>query len=76
MQTIFYVQGFRAGEGGLAAGPVLWRTKEGEARWAAQLLAERYDGVLAWRQDGDDELGEYEAPVVLVSEGRVPELEA
>lgn len=74
MQSIYYVQGFRAGDAGPRAAVLLMRGREAEAMWAAQLLAERYDGVLAWRQDGDEDEGWYEEPVVLVNQGRVPDI--
>jgi hypothetical protein len=75
MQTIFYVQGFRTGHGGVVPAVLLLRARESEALWAAELLAERYDGVLAWRQDGDEEAGEYDDPLVLVSRGEVPSID-
>jgi hypothetical protein len=74
MQTIYYVQGFKAGEGGLRPGQLMWRGSEDEARYAARLIADRYDGVLAWGQAGDYELGEYAEPVILLREGLVPDL--
>lgn len=76
MQTIYYVQAFRAGPGGLESAQLLLRGREGEARWAARLLAERYDGVLAWRQEQDYEAGYYGEPEVIVRTGRVPEMSA
>ena len=50
------------------------RGTEEEARYAARLIADRYDGVLSWGQAGDYELDEYAEPVFLVREGQVPEL--
>jgi len=73
MQTIYYVQAFRAGLEGLEPVQLLLRGREGEARWAAALLAERHDGVLAWRQAQDYESGYYGEPDVIVRAGRVPE---
>ena len=70
MQTIYYVQGFRAGH----PEQLLLRGHECEARWAAQLLAERYDGVLAWYQVQDYEEGYYGEPRVLVCSGEVPDV--
>jgi hypothetical protein len=71
MQTIYYVQGFR----GAQPAQLLLRGRESEARWAAELLAERYDGVLAWRQEQDYDEGYYGEPVVLVRAGEVPDLQ-
>lgn len=73
MQTIYYVQAFRAGPGGLEPAQLLLRGREGEARWAAAQMAERYEGVLAWRQEQDYEVGYYGEPEVIVRLGRVPE---
>lgn len=69
MQTIYYVQAFRDGR----PAQLLLRGREGEARWSAALLAERYEGVLAWRQEQDYEAGYYGEPEVIVRLGAVPE---
>lgn len=68
MQTIYYVQGFRDGQ----PAQLLLRGHESDARWAAKVLAERYDGVLAWSQVQDYEEGYYGEPQVLVRNGKVP----
>jgi len=51
------------------------RGRESEARWAAELLAERYEGVLAWRQEQDYDVGYYGEPEMLVRTGEVPEIQ-
>lgn len=70
MQVIYYVQGYRNGE----PAQLLLRGRESEARRAARLLAERYDGVLVWRQERDEDEGYYGEPEVLGSTGDVPSL--
>ncbi|MFK2876927.1 hypothetical protein [Rhodanobacter hydrolyticus] len=70
MQTIYYIQSFREGR----PAQLLLRGHESEARWAAQLLTERYDGVLAWYQVQDYDEGYYGEPRVLVRSGEVPDI--
>lgn len=70
MQTIYYVQGFKAAQ----PTQLLLRGHESEALWAVELLADRYDGVLAWYQVQDYEEGYYGEPKILVRSGEVPEI--
>lgn len=74
MQTIYYVQGFMRGPDGPEPAQLLLRGREGDARWAAELLAQRYAGVLAWCQDQDYEHGYYSEPRVLVRTGNAPDV--
>ncbi|KAF1011084.1 MAG: hypothetical protein E5299_01505 [Burkholderia gladioli] len=74
METIYFVQGFKAGKRGqLAPMPAVALQTESQARGRAERLGETCEGVLAWSQAADVEAGEYGEPVVLVRVGRVPE---
>lgn len=72
MQIIYYIQGFRAGQ----PCQLLLRGHEVEARMAADVLAQRYEGVLAWSQLQDYDEGYYGEPTVLIRAGQVPDMYA
>lgn len=41
----------------------------------AKLMADQYDGVIAWSRDADPNLGEYGPPTVLFEKGEIPDIE-
>nr|WP_172624049.1 hypothetical protein [Rhodanobacter glycinis] len=43
-------------------------------RWTAALLPERYEGVMAWRQEQDYKVGHYGEPRILICIGKLPDL--
>ncbi|EUB97336.1 hypothetical protein PMI07_000912 [Rhizobium sp. CF080] len=48
---------------------------EERAKRDARMMADQYDGVVAWSRDADPAIGEYGPPVVLFQSGEIPELE-
>ena len=57
-----------------AFGPQDFQSEERAVR-AAQALAGKHKGVIAWSRVADVELGEYGAPTVLFQSGEVPDME-
>lgn len=48
---------------------------EDRAKRDARLMADQYDGVVAWSREADPSIGEYGPPVVIFQAGEVPDLE-
>ena len=73
-ETVYLVQGFRAGKGTrlTADAPVRYKSPE-SARRIAENLAPNRAGVVAFATSGDAELGDYDdEPVILFKAGRLP----
>jgi len=75
METIYVVQGFKAGKRGRteAMTPLSFKT-ELEARRRAVRLGETCLGVIAFAQTANPETGDYADPIMLESIGDVPEM--
>jgi hypothetical protein len=75
METIYIVQGFKAGKRGRteAMTPLSFKT-EAEARRRAVRLGETCLGVIAFAQAANPETGDYADPIMLESIGDVPEM--
>jgi len=75
METIYVVQGFKAGKRGRteAMTPLSFKT-ELEARRRAVRMGETCLGVIAFAQSANPETGDYSDPIMLESIGAVPEM--
>ena len=75
METIYVVQGFKAGKRGRteAMPPLSFKT-EAEARRRAVRMGETCLGVIAFAQAANPETGDYADPIMLESIGAVPEM--
>jgi len=74
-QTIYFVQGFKAGKRGqLVALEAVGCSTEIQAVGRAERLGEGCAGAMAWALTADVEAGEYGDPVVLARVGEVPEM--
>jgi len=76
METIYVVQGFKAGKRGRteAMTPLSFKT-EAEARRRAVRLSETCLGVIAFAQAANPETGDYADPIMLESIGDVPDMQ-
>jgi len=73
VETVFVVQVFKmSGYGPQARGTILCGSEVDARRRAAGLAANAL-GVLAYKQDGDFDLGEYSEPQEIVRHGVVPD---
>jgi hypothetical protein len=73
-ETIYLVQGFKAGRGShlSADTPIRCKSMEG-ARRTAEGLVPTKAGVVAFATSGDAELGDYdEEPTIIFKAGRLP----
>jgi len=73
LETVFVVQVFKmSGYGPQARGTILCGSESDAKRRAAALATDSL-GVLAYKQDGDFDAGEYSDPEVIARHGVVPE---
>ncbi len=73
-ETVYLVQAFKAGKGTrlMAETPIKCQSANG-ARKAAEMLAEKKAGVVAFATSGDAETGDYDdEPVIIFKAGRLP----
>ncbi|HEY4292088.1 hypothetical protein [Luteibacter sp.] len=74
METIYVVQGFKAGKRGRPeAMPALSFKTEDEARRRAARLGETCIGVIAFVQSANADTGDYADPIMLERYGTVPD---
>jgi hypothetical protein len=73
-ETVYLVQGFKAGKGArLTADPPLRCKSSDSARRTAENLVPSKAGVVAFSTSGDAELGEYDdEPTIIFRAGRLP----
>jgi hypothetical protein len=76
METVYVVQGFKAGKRGTVEPlPPQAYKSEDEARRQAARMGLDCLGVIAFAQTADVEAGDYDDPIELTRHGMVPELQ-